>query len=157
MLLACESTGVLYRSIRLVLGGMMLLLPSGMRDTCHKQVAGSLHPQRMISPLCITLQPVSWKISSHPESAIMLAQKQLIGCWRFRELDVQFWLVRVVYLGVVIDFQLLLEILLVALCILVLFAVLCGLLQLQFGVMICWLPRRGGQLCLDSVDWCSQE
>ena len=58
--------------------GTMLLPPSGMCDTLHNRVVGSLHPRSIISPLCVTLQPVLWKNNSHPASASSDAASRLL-------------------------------------------------------------------------------
>ena len=68
---------VLYRSPMSLKDGMMLLPPSGMRDTLHNRVVGSLHPQSMISPLYMTWQLVLWKNNSHPASASVAAETRL--------------------------------------------------------------------------------
>ena len=69
---------ILYRSSKLLKVGTMLLPPSGMRDTLHNRVVGSLHPQSIISPLYVTLQPVLWKNNSHPASASLDAASRLL-------------------------------------------------------------------------------
>ena len=56
----------------------MDLLPSGLKDTHHKQGVGSLYPRRMISPLYVTSHPVLWKNSSQPASARSDAASKLL-------------------------------------------------------------------------------
>ncbi len=87
---------VLYRSSMPLKVGTMLLPPSGMRDTLHNWVIGSLHPQSIISPLYVTLQPVLWKIIHilHLQAWMLLA-----GYWICQEICVPFKLLQGVCSG----------------------------------------------------------
>ena len=57
---------------------MILLPPSGMRDTRHNLDASSLHPRSTTSPLYVISHPCLWKKSSQSASARTAADRRLL-------------------------------------------------------------------------------
>jgi hypothetical protein len=79
--LFASTTGEMTGVSQLVLLSLIfrsVIQPSLMILMHHSQFLGSLHPQRIISPLRETSQPVLWKQTLHPTSQRTAMERRLL-------------------------------------------------------------------------------
>ncbi len=94
-----ESAGV-SQAVSMFLILRLVIQPSLVILTCHSWFLGSLHPQRMISLLKETSQPVLWKYTLHPLLHRAATERRLLMSlrrqWAMHALGGSFWRSRLI-------------------------------------------------------------